>query len=164
MSIGEDIKKLAGKRNRSGDWYTNELMNRLSPIQKFDINEIDTGGISVGNLYFFMYSAQNAGKLEYWDRQPLVFVTEIGKGYFLGCNLHYINKDYRDGIARSLINKRDTINVPRHSIKRYFFSGVMSSFMKVPKEDWVSISLLPTEKFVDNTGSSFPKHKAWSKH
>jgi len=39
----------------------------------------------------------------------------------------------------------------------------MGNPYKVPDdEDWANISLLPTEKFIDNRGMKFPKHKAWS--
>ena len=163
MSIGEEIQKLAGKKNKSSDWYTNELMNRLMSLQTSNIHDLDTGGLSIGNLYFFQYSAQFSNKLDFWDRHPLVYVYDIQKGYFIGCNLHYINKSYRDDVAKSLINKRETINVPRSSIHRYLFSGVVSSFLKVPKKDWISVASLPTEKFVDDKGQNYPKHKVWSK-
>lgn len=163
MSISDEILKSASKKNKSADWYVNELMNKLSQVQKPDINESDTRGLSVGSLYFFQYIAQYSNKLPFWDRNPLVYVFEIQNDHFIGCNLHYINKSYRDSVAKSLINKRETVNVPRTSIHRYLFSGVVSSFLKVPKEEWVSISLLPTEKFTDGRGQSFPKHKVWSK-
>jgi hypothetical protein len=129
--IGDDIIKEAGKSNRSGDWYTGKLQQALSQVQKNDINLQDTGGIEVGRMYFFNYSANSKG-LMFYDRQPLVYIGEVNytKGYFIGINLHYVNKQTREGLA---------------------------------KKDWPSVALLPTEKFVDMRGKSFPKHQAWSK-
>ena len=161
--IGDDIIKEAGKSNRSGDWYTGKLQQALSQVQKNDINLQDTGGIEVGRMYFFNYSANSKG-LMFYDRQPLVYIGEVNytKGYFIGINLHYVNKQTREGLAKSLINKSDTVGVPRNTIHRYLFSGA-EGFLRVPEKDWPSVALLPTEKFVDMRGKSFPKHQAWSK-
>ena len=68
--IGDTIIKEAGKSNRSGDWYTGKLQQALGQVQKNDINLQDTGGIEVGRMYFFSYSASSAG-LMFYDRQPL---------------------------------------------------------------------------------------------
>ena len=161
--IGDIIIKEAGKSNRSGDWYTGKLQQALGQVQKNDINLQDTGGIEVGRMYFFSYSASSAG-LMFYDRQPLGYICEInyGKGYFIGINLHYVNKQTREGLAKSLINKSDMVGVPRNTIHRYLFSGA-GGFLRIPEKDWPSVALLPTEKFVDMRGKSFPKHQAWSK-
>ena len=162
--IGDTIIKEAGKSNRSGDWYTGKLQQALGQVQKNDINLQDTGGIEVGRMYFFSYSASSAG-LMFYDRQPLGYICEInyGKGYFIGINLHYVNKQTREGLAKSLINKSDMVGVPRNTIHRYLFSGA-GGFLRIPEKDWPSVALLPTEKFVDMRGKSFPKHQAWSKY
>ena len=56
--IADDIRKQAGNKYRSSDWWTNSLMNELRSQQKRDINEADTGFIKPGNLVFFLYSAK----------------------------------------------------------------------------------------------------------
>jgi len=162
--IGDTILKEAGKKNRSGDWYTGKLRQALSEFQEKDTDLQDTGGIEVGRLYFFTYGA-NSPKLSFFDRQPLSYVTEINynQGYFIGINLHYVGRQFREGLAKSLINKSDTVGVPRNTIHRYFFSGVGGGFLRVPEKDWPSVALLPTEKFVDMRGQPFPNHRAWSK-
>lgn len=161
--IGDDIIREASKFNRSGEWYTGKLQQALSQVQRNDINLQDTGGIEVGRLYFFNYTASSRG-LIFYDRQPLAYIGEINfkLGYFIGINLHYVNKQIREGLAKSLINKSTTVGVPRNTIHRYFFSSA-GGFLRVPEKDWPSVSLLPTEKFVDMKGKSYPKHKAWSK-
>lgn len=162
--IGDQIIREAGKKNRSGDWYSGKLRQVLGELQEEDIDLQDTGGIEVGRMYFFVYGA-NTPKLTFFDRQPLAYITEINynQNYFIGINLHYVGRQYREGLAKSLINKSDTVGVPRNTIHRYFFSGVGGGFLRVPEKDWPSVALLPTEKFVDMRGQPFPNHKAWSK-
>jgi hypothetical protein len=162
--IGDQIIKESGKKNRSGDWYSGRLRQVLGELQEEDINLQDTGGIEVGRMYFFIYGASTR-ELSFFDRQPLAYITEVNysKNYFIGINLHYVGRQYREGIAKGLINKSDTVGVPRNTIHRYFFSGVAGGFLKVPEKDWPSVALLPTEKFVDMRGQPFPNHKAWSK-
>ena len=162
--IGDQITKEAGKKNRSGDWYSGRLRQVLGELQEADINLQDTGGIEVGRMYFFIYGASTR-ELGFFDRQPLTYITEVNynQNYFIGINLHYVGRQYREGLAKSLINKSDTVGIPRNTIHRYFFSGVAGGFLRVPEKDWPSVALLPTEKFVDMRGQSFPNHKAWSK-
>lgn len=159
--IGDDILKEAGKRQRSGDWYTNSLMNKLYQVQNVEVPEDNINGLTERRLYFFLYSAQYAYKYAFWDRHPLVYILEIQSNSFLGINLHYIPPDFRQGFTLSLINNEETFPIPAKSLHRYFFSGVVSGFLRVPKKDWVSVSTLPTEKFVDGRGQPFPKHRAW---
>ena len=50
------------------------------------------------------------------------------------------------------------INLP--SLERETIDGVR--YYKVPDdEDWASISLLPTERFIDRRGKKYPKYRAW---
>jgi hypothetical protein len=162
--IGDQIIKEAGKKNRSGDWYSGRLRQVLGELQESDINLQDTGGIEVGRMYFFIYGASTR-ELGFFDRQPLTYITEVNynQNYFIGINLHYVGRQYREGLAKSLINKSDTVGIPRNTIHRYFFYGVAGGFLRIPEKDWPSVALLPTEKFVDMRGQSFPNHKAWSK-
>ena len=123
--FGYDLLKQSGKKNRSGDWYSGQLRQYLGELDQSDINLEDTGGIEVGRMYFFIYSATTRD-LSFFDRQPLAYITEVNysKNYFIGINLHYVGRQYREGIAKSLINKSDTVGIPRNTIHRYFFSGV----------------------------------------
>ena len=162
--FGYDLLKQVKGKNKSGDWFSGKLRQYLGELDQSDINLEDTGGIEVGRMYFFIYGASTQG-LGFFDRQPLTYITEVNysKNYFIGINLHYLNRQFREGIAKGLINKSDTVGIPRNTIHRYFFSGVSGGFLRVPEKDWPSVALLPTEKFVDMRGQPFPNHKAWSK-
>ncbi len=164
MSIFEDIKNRAGRTGyKSGDWYTNTLMNELRDYQKRNINELDTRFIIPGDFVFFLYSAKYPQKYQFWDQHPLVYVIEVNprKGLFLGSNVHYLNPSYRGGVTKSYLNKEGVINAPRKTLKNYLFGNVVTDFYKVPESDWEGVSLLPTEKFVDKKGQSVPKYKVW---
>ena len=161
--IAESIILRAGKKYRSGNWWTNELMNELMQYQRKNINQLDTNFIIPGDLVFFMYSAKYPQKYDYWDRQPLSYIIEVNprNGTFLGSNLHYLNPQYRKGVAKSYINKLGAVNAPKKTLHTYLFSGVVSDLFKIPEEEWEKVSLLPTEKFVDRRGQPVPKYRVW---
>ena len=54
--IAEDIKEQAGAGRRTSAWYVNALETALSNLQVEDSDTIDTGGITLGSLFFFSYS------------------------------------------------------------------------------------------------------------
>jgi len=161
--IAEEIKRRAGKKYRSTDWWTNSLMNELLNYQNKNINESDTGFISPGNLVFFMYSAAYPQRYKYWDRQPLSYIIEVNlkEGWFFGSNLHYLNPQYRSGVAISYLNKNGIVNAPKKTLHKYLFSGVLSDLFKVPESEWGGVSILPTERFVDKRGQPVFKTKVW---
>jgi hypothetical protein len=163
--ISDDIRKKAGRNGyKSGDWYTNSLLNELESYQKKNYNQADTYFITPGDLIFFMYSAKYPQKYKFWDQHPLVYVIEVRprEGLFFGSNLHYLNPSYRGGYAKSFLNKQGIVNAPRKTLKNYLFANVMSDLYKVPEEDWYGVSLLPTEKFVDKRGQKVPKQYIWN--
>ena len=93
-------------------------------MQNPDVSTQDTGGISIGDLFFFSYSPSFPERYEFWDTQPLaVALTFYGDG-FLGCNLHYVNPDYRGSVAMSLLNRVAELSVPKNTIHKYLFSGM----------------------------------------
>jgi len=161
--IAKSIIQKAGSKNRGSDWWTNMLMNELMQYQKKNVNEMDTRFIVPGDLVFFLYSASYPQKYPYWDKHPLTYIIEVNprQGTFFGSNLHYLNPQYRGGVAESYLNKEGIVNAPKKTLHKYLFSGVMSDFFKVPQKEWREVSLLPTEKFVDKRGQPVFKTKVW---
>ena len=160
--IADDIKEATQGELQPDAWYVNQLESALAAVQKRDASAIDTQGVRMGDLVFFGYNPQFAQNYEFWDVQPLAVVMGFYQEGFLGCNLHYINPDYRDVIATSLLNTKGESPVPKNSVHKYLWSNMRTIF-KVPKEeDWAAISLLPTEQFIDKNGVRFPKYKAFN--
>ena len=102
--IAEDIKEQAGAGRRTSAWYVNALETALSNLQVEDSDTIDTGGITLGSLFFFSYSVAYPEKYPFWDVQPLAVALRFEGDGFIGCNLHYINPEYRDAFEESLLN------------------------------------------------------------
>ena len=155
MTIGEDIRERAlGVANTGPDWYANELYAELSNVAETRFPEI-------GELCFFSYTAQFPDKYPYYDRRPLVYVMDFQEDKLLGGNLHYLNPDYRDGIAKSLINKVGAI-LPKKTLHRYFFSNIGDIFIIPPDpEEYASIAQLVTENFSNKYGQKVSPQKAW---
>ena len=158
--IAEDIKEQALGSRRDGAWYVNALSNALSEVQNIDVSTQDTGGISIGDLFFFSYSPSFPERYEFWDTQPLAVALTFYRDGFLGCNLHYVNPDYRDSVAVSLLNSGGGASVPKNAIHKYLYSGI-GNLQKVPRsEDWGEISKFPTEQFIQQNGMRYPKTRA----
>jgi len=155
MTIGEDIRERArGVANTGPDWYANELYAELSNVAETRFPEI-------GELCFFTYTAQFPDKYPYYDRRPLVYVMDFQEDKLLGGNLHYLNPDYRDGIAKSLINKVGAI-LPKKTLHRYFFSNIGNIFIIPPDpEEYASVAQLVTENFSNKYGQKVSPQKAW---
>lgn len=164
MKISEELRKRAGKKYFSTNWWTNNLMNELMASQKKDINQFDTNFVIPGDLIFFMYSAKYPQKYKFWDLHPLVYVIEVRprEGLFFGSNVHYLNPGYRGGVTTSYLNKQGNVDAPRKTLKNYLFTNVMSDLFKVPRDDWEGVSLLPTEQFVGPNGRTVPKYRVWA--
>ena len=143
MTIGETIRERAqGSANLSPDWYANELYSELSQVAETRFPEI-------GELCFFSYSAQFPEKYPFFDRRPLVYVMEFQQDKMLGGNLHYLNPDYRDGIAKGLVNKTSLI-LPKKTLHKYFYSNMGNIFIIPPDpEEYASVGQLVTENFSD---------------
>ena len=155
MTIGENIKERArGVANTGPDWYANELYAELSNVAETRFPEI-------GELCFFSYTAQFPDKYPYYDRRPLVYVMDFQEDKLLGGNLHYLNPDYRDGIAKSLINKVGAI-LPKKTLHRYFFNNIGDIFIIPPDpEEYASVAQLVTENFSNKYGQKVSPQKAW---
>ena len=79
----------------------------------------------------------------------------------LGANLHYLNPDYRDGVARGLINKVSA-RLPKKTLHRYFFTNIGDIFIIPPSADeWASVAELVTENFVNKYGRKVELQQVW---
>ena len=155
MTIGERIRERAqGVAITGPDWFANELYTELSEVAEVRLPEI-------GELCFFSYTAQFPDKYPFYDRRPLVYVMDFQQDKMLGGNLHYLNPDYRDGIAKGLINKVGAI-LPKKTLHRYFLSNIGDIFIIPPDpEEYASVAQLVTENFSNKYGQKVSPQKAW---
>ena len=155
MTIGEDIREKAQSvAVTNADWFANQLSSELS-------QSAETRFPEVGELCYFSYTASFPEKYPFYDRRPLVYVMDIQEDKILGGNLHYLNPDYRDGVAKGLINKTSAI-LPKKTLHRYFFSNIGNIFIIPPDpEEYASIAELVTENFSNKYGQKVSSQKAW---
>ena len=155
MTIGEDIREKAQSvAVTNADWFANQLSSELS-------QSAETRFPEVGELCYFSYTASFPEKYPFYDRRPLVYVMEYQNDKILGANLHYLNPDYRDGIAKGLLNKTSAM-LPKKTLHRYFFSNIGDTFI-IPStlEDYASVAQLITENFVNKYGQKVSPQTAW---
>ena len=155
MTIGEKIRERAqGVAITGPDWFANELYTELSEVAEVRLPEI-------GELCFFSYTAQFPDKYPFYDRRPLVYVMDFQEDKLLGGNLHYLNPDYRDEVAKDLINRVGAI-LPKKTLHRYFFSNIGDIFIIPPDpEEYASVAQLVTENFSNKYGQKVSPQKAW---
>ena len=155
MCIRDRIRDRARvEANASPDWYANELYTELSEVAETRFPEI-------GELCFFSYTASFPEKYPFYDRRPLVYVMDFQQDKMLGGNLHYLNPDYRDGVAKGLVNKTSLI-LPKKTLHRYFYSNIGDIFIIPPDpEEYESVAQLVTENFSDKYGQKVSAQKAW---
>ena len=155
MTIGEKIRERAqGVAITGPDWFANELYTELSEVAEVRLPEI-------GELCFFSYTAQFPDKYPFYDRRPLVYVMDFQGDKLLGGNLHYLNPDYRDEVAKGLINKVSAI-LPKKTLHRYFLSNIGDIFIIPPDpEEYESVAQLVTENFSNKYGQKVSPQKAW---
>ena len=106
--------------------------------------------ITPGSLITFSYRAKGANDLPYWDRYPLVLVTQINKDGWTGINLHYMHPRLR---ARALY-ERNRFGIPiieqeiaNLCVKRYLAKFVMSRPREFPSELHDIAIQLPFDNF-----------------
>ena len=151
---GRIIARAKETAGTDADWYANELYTELSQVA-------ETRFPKIGELCYFTYSAAYAEKYPWYDRRPLAYIMKYEEDKLLGANLHYLNPDYRDGVARGLINKVSA-RVPEKTLHRYFFSNIGDIFIIPPSADeWASVAELVTEKFVNKYGRKVELQKVW---
>jgi len=144
-----------GKASSYNPETNSELFGTISPFQ-------------VGEMFIFLYDPKTKEQLPYWDTFPLIFPIEFYSDGFLGINLHYLPYVYRQRLMNSLktlasdnkytaqtklqisyriLKGSSSFKGFKPCVKRYLFSHVRSSFMKISAENWDRVILLPLERF-----------------
>ena len=160
-TIGDIIRQKANmSKNTDADWYANELASELS-LQN---SEVSVKDIKVGDFLFFGYTARYPERYPYYDRRPLAFILEKKDDKMIGANIHYLNPDYRGGVAESLLNKTNTY-FPKKTLHSYLYTNVSGAY-RIPDRpgEYDDVSTLITENFVEyRNGQNIPYdlNKVW---
>ena len=118
--------------------------------------------IRVGDFIFFEYFAEYPQRYPYYDRRPLAFIMEMKNDKMLGCNVHYLNPEIRDGFSQSMLNK-SAIQVPTvfsKTIHSYFYTNISNVF-RIAEGEYGDIARLVTEDFIDANGEKYDITAVW---
>lgn len=180
LELDQIIKQIKSERyydkNRSYNWFRSKIVQLLSSAPINTANEVRQAtfyNLVPGNFYLFQYDPKYKDTMPYYDMFPLVCPINMDKNSMLGLNFHYIHPrlrlmllarlmkyavstgDNRKRLMLQWATINDFSKFPgvQHCIKRYLFDHAKSRYLKVPTEDWVIMSQLPTEKFVGKASS-----------
>lgn len=159
----EKYQKLAQAAQVSKGTLKSQEWFRKLVAQENNIKNIDkiTEGLSapdrlkVGDIIVFYYSAKTAEFLEYWDKHPLVMVTEIKNDGWVGTNFHYMHPMHRARMIYNAENRRRQVHDQEQPYdheqlkwctKRYLATHVRR-VREIPKELWDLTIQLPFEAF-----------------
>lgn len=122
----------------------------------------------VGDMVIFQYQAVNHENLPYWDRFPIIFITDIKDEYIHGINLHYLptiwrkqllgnlkplanNQRYDDTtrlrLSYNVLQSASRYKAFKPCFKEYVYRGVKSRFIKIHPTEWDVAVLLPVARF-----------------
>ena len=161
----------------SANWYKNKINDlgrrTFAPSRLMTASDLMVKQVIPGNLYLYYYDPKTKDNLPYYDTFPLVYPYRRVEGGFMGYNLHYLPPILRFKVMATLLNiqisgttqekkiaysygvlnANEVNKYYEPCIRRYLKSHVMSSFLKIPVEDWLSASLIPSERFVKASSS-----------
>ena len=166
ISILDPLKDKQGGIRKSVDWYRRniaDLGNRATAAALMRSGKLN-GIPSKGRLNFFFYDPKYKQVLPLYDRFPLVLPLETIPGGFMGMNFHYIRpvqrisllnnlQRYASGGMKSTTRIDATydgiknVKIARNTIKKYLYSHVRSSFLRVDFDEAALAVMLPVQQF-----------------
>lgn len=168
---------------QSKEWFRTKIRSSTfvgsENYQKIILNDAQvakrfTTKMIPGQMYTFIYEAKHDKILPFWDRYPLIFMTDVYADGFLGLNLHYLapkarailfdtlltyaGKDKtrlqpksRLQISWSILKRASKTSYIQPCVKRYLAPFIKSKIVYIPTNEWEPAIYLPTENFVRAT-------------
>jgi hypothetical protein len=129
--------------------------------------------VNIGGMFIYQYDAKFKKTLPYWDTHPLIFPIEIGDGYMIGLNLHYLPPILRAKLLDAIIDlppyktaaQRAKISygivkafsasaLVKPTIHKYLITHITSNVIEITRDEWEYVAFLPLADFRSLTGSS----------
>jgi len=128
-----------------------------------------TNKVKPGHMYLYGYDPKYKDVLPIYDMFPLIFVLEVYKDGFLGCNIHFLMpklrqqlfmlfmknaiRSGRNDIKRLKLNYQASValagsKLMAPTIKRYLWSHLQTHMVEVPPTHWHHVMFLPMEQMV----------------
>jgi hypothetical protein len=159
---------------KSIDWFRGmaQTITRVSPqniLSDKENSPVTTVSKShIGSLLFYSYNPKGKDTLPFYDKFPLVFISDLHSDGWSGLNVHYLPPYLRaklmDALYKTAINKNDPENMKLaisykilNSIaksaqfgpcyKKYLAGHVVSPIRRVSSENWDLAVMLPLQRF-----------------
>lgn len=162
-SVFDTIKRQAGDRNLSLNWYKkkiSELSSRISASRLMRDGKMRKTP-RFNRLHFFRYDPKTKAKLPYYDMFPLVMPIDTAKGGFLGINFHYLPIPARMKLLEALdkrnftgdYSKLKNLKYIKPTIKHYLRSQFVSGFLDLDEEDYAPAIFMPVAQWKKSSQS-----------
>ena len=167
-SILDPLVDKAGGIRKTAAWYRNavsSIADRATAGRLMRSGKLN-GRPSIGRLNMYFYDPKYKKTLPYYDRFPLVLPIERISGGFAGINFHYLRPVARfsllerlqrfaiKGIEITRQNRFDVsydrvkgIPMVKNAIKKYLWSHVRSSFLRIDYDKAALSVYLPVAQF-----------------
>jgi hypothetical protein len=164
-SILDTLTQRQGDTRKSVSWYRNAINdisgsgNRARLMREGQL----TARPNPGLLNLFFYDPKYKATLPYYDTFPLVLPVESYRGGFVGLNFHYLPPALRlrfleqmqrfqtstRANARFDVSWARVKNLPfaKACAKKYLYSQVRSSFLKIDLKSAAVACFLPVQQF-----------------
>ena len=158
-NLAQEVMYPSGSED-SLNWFR-EVVRKGKKIT--DISLVQEGyrqsRIEPGRMFTYKYDPKYAGKLKYYDENPLVIVLETNRTGWSGVNVHYLSPKLRSELLLDIRYRRknyfriseelkiNPATVP--SFKKYLAKQIKSKVINIPKTDWEIAIQLPYEAFVN---------------
>ena len=167
VNIFNPLKDIQNGQMRSASWYRNAvslIADRTSATKLMNSGKL-LGKPSGGRMSMFFYDPKTKAKLPFYDTFPLVLPLEVVPRGFLGLNFHYLPYALRfkllqemqryssnakfDNTTRIDANYQSlkNVNLIKPAIKRYLWSNVRSSFLRIDADEMALACYLPVAQF-----------------
>ena len=162
---------IAPRTAESRKWFMDKLknikdFNRRSILKDPNLKKMNRPRI--GSMYMFFYDPKLRKTLPYYDNFPLVVMVAPADGGFYGINLHYVppvlraklldsllmafnNKRYDEStkmkLSYGLLSSAAKFKYFKPCYKRYLFSHIEASVVRVEPPEWELATFLPVAMF-----------------
>jgi len=169
-NIFDKVRYTTADEERSMAWFRDQVKNlsRITPTTMMAAHGSRANRLIIGRLYMYYYDPKYKDTLPYYDTFPLVFPYKKTDNGFIGYNLHYLppilrfkvmgslmriqeygsNEERKIAASYGLFNAAEVSQYYAPCIKRYLRSHIMSNFVVIPEDMWLTASLLPIDRFV----------------
>lgn len=150
---------------RAVDRATQASSRRLGDVSSEAIDSVSPG--EIGRMVFFSYDPKHKKTLPYYDRYPLVIVTDMRPDGFLGLNLHYLppmlraslldalwsyagegsDESTRLEISYQILKATSRSRWYKPCVKEYLSGHVRSQIRVISPADWDNAIFLPLARF-----------------